>query len=334
MLVRTFCYTERNVITKKKQIRKPVAARAKVTEPRATRAQKMPIHTRIKHHVRNVLVPHESNQYRPHLIRLHGIIAVLIVALVSQVTYSFVSTGHWGILGDTAAIHATELLVDTNTQRERAGLSDLHLNDKLSQAAFLKAQNMFGEQYWSHESPDGTPPWKWLGDVGYSYSYAGENLARNYATAQAAVNAWMKSPTHRENILNKEYTEVGFAVMEGELQGDAATLIVAFYAAPVTVAAMSQTASGGLASSFSAPEATSTPFAYFGSALETLSPVTVLILGLLAMVAIVGVAAHHYRSKLPKAWRKSWRVHHGMYTFVGMITLGVLVIVATGGGRI
>lgn len=311
MPIRTFCYTEGNVTTKK-----------------------LPMHTRIKHYAKRVLVPHEGNQYRPHLIRLHGIIAVLIIALISQVTHSFLSTGHWGILGDTATIHATELLVDTNAQRNKVGLSDLQLDDALSRAAFLKAQDMFSEQYWAHESPSGTPPWKWMGDVGYSYSYAGENLAKNYATAQTTVNAWMKSPTHRENVLNKEYTEVGFAVMDGELQGDETTLIVAFYAAPITAAATQQTTSGGLITNFSAPEGASTPLTYFGSALNSLSPVTVAILGLLAVVAIVGAAAHHYRSKLPKAWRKSWRVHHGMYTFVGMIALGVLVIVATGGGQI
>ena len=54
----------------------------------------------------------------------------------------------------------------------------------------------------------------------------------------------------------------------------------------------------------------------------------------LAIVAIVGVAAHHYRKNLPKAWKKTWRLHHGMYTFVGTLLFGVLIILATGGGQI
>ena len=76
------------------------------------------------------------------------------------------------------------------------------------------------------------------------------------------------------------------------------------------------------------------PFEYFGSAIQSLSPVTVIVLILFAVVAAVGVAAHHYRKKLPKSWRQSWKAHHGMYTFIGMISLGVLVILATGGGTI
>lgn len=314
---------------------KPATARAKVAKPSATRAQKMPIQTRVKHHAKKVLVPHRENQYRPHLIRAHGIIAVLVVALVAQATYSFISTGQFSVLGRTSDIQTVELLTDTNDERAEVGLSSLQLNDKLSQAAYMKAQNMFAEQYWEHESPSGVKPWKWFGDVSYNYSYAGENLAKNYPTAQATVDAWMKSATHRENILNKEYVDIGFAVAEGELHGEDTTLVVALYGAPATVAVAQSAANEAQAAGFSAATAEPfTPLAYFGSALEALSPVTIAILGLLAIVAIVGVAAHHYRAKLPKNWKKSWRIHHGMYTFVGMITLGILIIIATGGGQI
>lgn len=105
---------------------------------------------------------------------------------------------------------------------------------------------------------------------------------------------------------------------------------------PVTVAAV-EAATSTRQTGFAAPIVTNTspnPVSYFGSALESLSPVTIAILGLLAVVAIVGVVAHHYRAKLPKTWKKSWRVHHGLYTFFGMLALGVLIIVATGGGTI
>lgn len=337
--------------TKQKQIKKPVTARAKASKPvkagvakaasarakkpQATRAQKMPIQSKVRHHAKKVLVPHKENQFRPHLIRAHGIIAVLIVALIAQVSYSFVSTGNINVLGRVSNIQTTELLIDTNNQREAEGLTSLEIDEQLSQAAFLKAQNMFSEQYWAHVSPSGVQPWKWFADVGYNYSYAGENLAKNYPTATATVEAWMNSETHRENILNKEYTDVGFAVVDGELYGQNTTLVVALYGAPVTVAAVASASSGQ--TGFSAPAVAvgpQAPLVYFGSALEALSPVTIAILGLLAAVAIVGVAAHHYRHHLPKAWKRSWRVHHGMYTFVGMIALGILIVVATGSGQI
>lgn len=332
--------------TKQKQIKKPNVARAKVVKPvssrsakaiRATKkiATKAPLHARVRSHAKKVLVPHKGNDYRPHLIRLHGIIAVLLIALVAQGVYSFISTGHVSVLGRASDIQTAQLLSDTNSERVKDGLGELQLNDKLSQAAFMKAQNMFAEQYWAHVSPSGTQPWKWFGDVGYNYSYAGENLAKNYPTADATVAAWMSSPTHRENVLNKEYTDIGFAVVDGELNGENTTLVVALYGAPVTNVAVQAVVNQP--TDFSAPAVageSQAPFTYFGSALEALSPVTIAILGLLAVVAIVGVAAHHYRDKLPKAWKKSWRIHHGLYTFVGMIALGVLIIIATGGGQI
>lgn len=340
---------------KQKQIKKPTTARAKVSKPSSVRgkapaksavkaprkaavkkqAAKAPLHKRVHSHAKSVLVPHKDNDYRPHLIRAHGLVAVLVVALIAQVFYSFVTTGHIGVLSRVSDIQTTELLEDTNKQREAEGLNELYINDQLSRAAFLKAQNMFKEQYWAHVSPSGVEPWKWFGDAGYNYSYAGENLAKNYPTAQATVNAWMNSETHRANILKSEYIDVGFAVVDGTLNGQNTILVVAMYAAPVTVAAVESSATQP--AQFEAPAVTSgaqNPLTYFGSALAALSPVTIVILGLLAVVAIVGVAAHHYRKKLPKSWQRSWRMHHGFYTFVGTLVLGALIIIATGGGQI
>ena len=301
---------------KQKQIKKPLTVRAKV-----------------KHHAKRVLVPHKANGYRPHLIRAHGLIAVLIIAILAQTVYSIASTGSFQVLGRTSDVKTTELLADTNKQRETQGLGDLTINNQLSQAAFLKAQDMFTHDYWAHTSPQGVEPWKWFGDTGYNYSVAGENLAKNYPNADATVDAWMNSPSHRENILNGKYVDVGFAVVEGTLDGKATTLVVAFYGAPVTYAAVQGTAVAP-ASFLSANQQGSNPLEFFGSAVQSLSPISVIILALLAVVAIVGVAAHHYRNKLPKAWKKSWKLHHGMYTFSGMLALGALIIIATGGGQI
>lgn len=306
--------------TKQKQIKKPVATRAKVPRP-------------LVHHAKRVLVPHKVNGYRPHLIRAHGLIAVLIVAVLAQAVYSFTTAGNFQILGRSSNIETVDLLNGTNQERRSQNLADLQINDQLSQAAFLKAQDMFANNYWAHTSPAGVAPWKWFADTGYNYSVAGENLAKNYPTADATVQAWMNSPSHRENILNDKYVDVGFAVVDGTLDGRATTLVVAFYGAPVTFVAVQ--GASAVPASFVAPEQLgANPFEFFGTALQSLSPVTIIILAILAVVAIVGVTAHHYRHKLPKAWKRSWRVHHGMYTFAGTLVLGVLIIIATGGGQI
>ena len=300
----------------------------------ATRTSKK----RLRTHAKTVLVPHKANEFRPHLIRLHGLVAVLVIALLAQVVYSVITTGHIAILGRSSDIETAQLLADSNKERQARGLDPLLLNDTLSQAAFMKAQNMFSEQYWAHVSPSGIQPWKWFGDVGYNYSYAGENLAKNYPDADATVDAWMHSQKHRENVLNERYIDVGFAVVDGVLEGKNTTLVVALYGAPVTTAAVKAASSrASQEAGFFAPAVASSsqnPLTYFGTAVEALSPVTVVVLGLLGVVALVGVAAHHYRKQLPKAWQRSWKLHHGMYTFVGMIALGVLIILATGGGQI
>ena len=291
---------------------------------------------KVVHHTKKLLVPHKSNEYRPHIIRAQGIIAVLIIALLAQIVYSVVTTGRVQVLAQTSNISVAELLADTNSERLTAGLEPLTVKEQLNNAAALKAQDMFASNYWAHVSPSGVQPWEWFAQAGYTYSSAGENLAKNYPNAAATVAAWMASDSHRENILKKAYVDVGFAVLSGELGGEPTTLVVALYGSPspltATEVASSSTEQAFVASSVSGQ--TIGPIAYFGLALGTLSPVTIAILGLLAVVAIVGVVAHHNRHKLPKTWRKNWRQHHGLYTFVGMIVLGVLVIVGSHTGQI
>lgn len=288
----------------------------------------------IRHHLRHTLVPHKGNHYRPHLVRLHGITAVLVVALLMQVVYGYVTSGRLEVLGRVTNVSVSELLTDTNTERAEADLPRLTINEKLSDAAFSKAQDMFANNYWAHTSPSGVSPWKWLGDSGYNYDVAGENLAKNYPTADATVSAWMASESHRANILNNSYQDVGFAVVDGILEGRPTTIVVAYYGAPATVAV--EGASERAPISYAAPmgDGSSNPLTYFGSALQSLSPATLGALALLTIVGVVGIAAHHYRKKLPVAWRRSWKLHHGMYTFVGAIGLGLVIILATGGGQI
>ena len=298
-------------------------------------AKRTPIHKSVSHHAKKVLIPHKGNEWRPHLIRPHGLTIVVILALVAQFGYTFLSTGNVNVLGRESDIQTVDLLNYTNKARATNGLAELQLNDQLSQAAFLKANDMFEAQYWAHTSPSGAQPWKWFKDAGYNYSYAGENLAKNYPTAQATVDAWMNSETHKANVLNKEYIDVGFAVVSGDLDNENTTIIVAMYGSPVTVAAVQSAVEQQV--NFSAPAVGATASSMtsvLASTFSSMSPVTIAILGLLTVVALVAAAAHHYRRNLPKSWQKSWRAHHGMFTFWGVIIFGVLIIVATGGGQI
>ena len=63
--------------------------------------------------------------------------------------------------------------------------------------------------YFSHESPTYGTPFEMMQQLGISYRTAGENIAMGYSTAEAVVNAWMNSESHRANILNGTYTQIG-----------------------------------------------------------------------------------------------------------------------------
>src|SRR6266496_4734286 len=91
---------------------------------------------------------------------------------------------------------------------------------------------MIAKNYWNHIAPDGTTPWHYFEQVGYSYSQAGENLAYGFSTSDQVVTAWMNSEEHRDNVLGG-YTDVGFGFANGEhYQNGNNTVVVAFYGLP------------------------------------------------------------------------------------------------------
>lgn len=130
------------------------------------------------------------------------------------------------ILGYATNVNIEKVLDLVNQQRFQNNLQPLNLSPELSQAATKKAEDMFKLNYWSHVSPKGVTPWSFITSSGYDYIYAGENLAKSFDTSEAIVDAWMNSPTHRANILKKEYADLGIAVMNGKLNGEETTLVV------------------------------------------------------------------------------------------------------------
>ncbi len=281
----------------------------------------------VKRHVKMTLVPHKANQYRPHLIRRYGITAMLVAVIALQTGYNFVTSG--SVLGDRADISASALLADTNDERAKDNLPPLVVSSELSKAAALKAKNMFDEQYWAHNAPDGTTPWHWFQAVGYDYSYAGENLAKNFASADAVTTAWMASPKHRQNILDTHYSEVGFAVVDGQLNGKPTALVVALYGSKDTTPA---TAVAGVTTE--APTGGISPVTRFGVALQSITPAMLGSVVLLLFAAMIALAAHAYRRKLPAPMRRSWRYHHGLYKAVGLTSLAIVIVGLYSGGQI
>ncbi len=283
---------------------------------------------RVKHSVKLAVVPHKKNGFRPHLIRYYGIIAIVFVVFGLQFGYNGAKTGN--VLGVESNITVSSLLNQTNVYRQENKVGNLKLNDKLNKAAYLKAQDMFAKQYWAHNSPDGVQPWKWLGDVGYNYDEAGENLAKNFSTTNGVMTAWIDSPTHKANIIKSDFKDVGFAVVSGLMDKKPATLVVALYASPA------DTAVANAASSFSESTGTGQPNALtqFAVAAQSITPAVMWGLLILLFAVAVSVVTHSNRRKLSRTLRRSWYRHHGLYKAAGFVSLGLVIVFMYGGGQI
>ncbi len=176
--------------------------------------------------LRNWFLPHKDTHKKAHLISWEGMIIYILIFIFLQVGFSIVGFTKPGVLGISANIDQRKLIELTNIERQKNGLTLVSENTALNKAAALKAQNMFDENYWAHFAPSGKTPWDFILSTGYKFTYAGENLAKNFYNSDDVVTAWMNSPTHRDNLLNPKYKDIGIAVVEGNLNGQKTTLVV------------------------------------------------------------------------------------------------------------
>jgi uncharacterized protein YkwD len=116
----------------------------------------------------------------------------------------------------------TAILCLHNQIRAERGLPTLRTNKRLRKAAVGHSRDMVANDYFEHTTPSGATMVDRIlrahyvrADRGWSL---GENLAwgtGSYATPRGAVDAWMNSEGHRENILRRAYREVGIGVVIG-----------------------------------------------------------------------------------------------------------------------
>lgn len=182
--------------------------------------------------LRTFFIPCEQNYFRPQFFE-SGIPIVLVVSLFLfkslqlSLLFSLPATSFF------PQLTKEEFIELTNEERRLLGLSPLQRNRLLETAALLKGQDMLARNYFSHTDPEGNPPWYWFQTVGYQYASAGENLAIGFLDAKEAMDAWNSSPSHRANILNPNYKEIGVAVLKGSLRGTETTLVIQLFGAPL-----------------------------------------------------------------------------------------------------
>ena len=187
--------------------------------------------------LKNNFIPNPDNGHKPRVLGPRVIAFVVMVAVIGECAFIFGSTYLIPRSRLYGLVEATALVDETNQNRASNNLPQLQVNPLLQAAAQEKANDMATKGYFAHTSPQGVTPWYWFENVGYSFDYAGENLAVNFSDSQDVTNAWMNSPEHRANILDGDFTQIGIATAQGVYNGQSATYVVEEFGTPAPVAA-------------------------------------------------------------------------------------------------
>jgi len=172
----------------------------------------------------------------------HKLYAMLSGGLVlSQIMMGVTYYSGPGITSESPETMSKNIITYTNKERSGQSLTPLTESTELDEAAKLKLADMFANNYWDHVAPSGVQAWDFIKKTGYSYQYAGENLAKGYYDSASTVSAWMNSQSHKDNLLNVKYAEIGVAVGSGTLNGKPTTLVVQLFGKPQTSVATAGT---------------------------------------------------------------------------------------------
>lgn len=173
------------------------------------------------------------NYIKLHLHPLGGRIIfwnfILLILVKLIIPHSAFQTA--SLLGIIPTFDSSQIIIETNRARLNNNLLELKEDSKLNIAASQKLEDMAINEYFAHTSPSGVSPWYWIKNTGYQYSIAGENLAIGFITADDTVQAWLNSPSHKANLLNTKYKDIGVAVKSVEINGREGILVVQIFGA-------------------------------------------------------------------------------------------------------
>lgn len=185
----------------------------------------------------NLFAPHPHNNHKAKVLQPRSIVILIGLFIMGRSIVDITVGLKPGVLGYASQIDPDTVIELTNKERLSAGVTILKENLELDQAALAKATDMFEHNYWAHVSPTGTEPWYFVTEAGYKYQHAGENLARDFSNPSDVVKAWMASPTHRKNLLDEKYKDIGIAVLDGYINGVETTLVVQMFGSTQTTVA-------------------------------------------------------------------------------------------------
>jgi len=182
--------------------------------------------------LRKLFIPTLGNGYAPHSLERAAVGGMLVLVLLSFTLVNMQSllwvSSDWLV----SAILPAVIVTETNKERVSESLGVLHRSAVLDAAAQMKANDMAKNQYFAHYSPTGVSPWYWFDQANYNFVHAGENLAIHFTDSGEIVDAWMDSPTHRANIMNGNYVEIGIGTAEGTYDGFSTVYVVQLFGTP------------------------------------------------------------------------------------------------------
>jgi uncharacterized protein YkwD len=119
------------------------------------------------------------------------------------------------------------IVARVNGVRRWHGLAPLGLSRGLTASARRHSLAMAGGGFFEHQSADGTPFWRRIersyASRGFSRWEVGENIlwSSPSASAVAIVRRWLRSPSHRANVLSGSWREVGVGALRVRRAGGA-----------------------------------------------------------------------------------------------------------------
>ncbi|MDO8456086.1 MAG: CAP domain-containing protein [Burkholderiaceae bacterium] len=111
-----------------------------------------------------------------------------------------------------------EILAQVNARRAAGAVcgavrmpavGSLAWNTQLQHAAAVHAENMAATGVYSHTGSNGLTADQRATAAGYAYTFIGENIDAQRTSVQAAINSWMGSPHHCQNIMRTQFRDIG-----------------------------------------------------------------------------------------------------------------------------
>lgn len=185
--------------------------------------------------------------YYPYLPLLTILFVILSIVQPWQLTNK-----NNGVLSYATKMSVEGLLKSTNGARLQNDQKPLKVNSALTKAAQSKADDMSEKDYWSHNTPNGQAPWVFISKYHYTYQKAGENLAYGFSDPGEVLAGWLNSPSHRENVLDNSFQDVGFGFAKSSnfQKSGPTTIVVAMYGSSTKSPAGSFTTTEAKANSY------------------------------------------------------------------------------------